>query len=303
MNEAQHAVSDKGNQKTWAGVTIGTSRMHRWLIAVLRHTDVRIWYVFAAIFVVPPCIVFRPGGRHIYRFFRQRFNYSPLKAAWKTYANHCLFSQVVIDRFAMYAGKHFRTEMDGYEHYKKLTAGSAAFVQLSAHIGNYELAGYTLTADTKPFNALVFAGEKATVMTNRDRLFHHSNIRMIAVKSDMSHIFEIERVLQNGETVSMPADRMLGSKKSLRLPFLGKEAAFPQGPFSVAAMHSLDVLTVNVMKTAPLRYKIIIRPLDYDKAAPRKAQISQLAKAYVAELERIVRRYPTQWYNYFDFWA
>jgi len=303
MNNAQRTASGAPSEKAWTGTTIGTSRMHRWLIAVLRHTDVRIWYVFAAVFVVPPCVIFRAGGRHAYRFFRARMGCGRLQAVWKTYVNHCRFSEVIIDRFAMYAGKHFTTDVEGYDHYKRLAAREEGFVQLSAHVGNYELAGYTLTADTKPFNALVFAGEKASVMTNRDRLFHHTNIHMIAVKSDMSHIFEIDRVLQNGETVSMPADRMLGSKKSVRLPFLGKVAAFPQGPFSVAAMRGLDVLAVNVMKISWRHYTIYVTPLSYDKTAARREQLSQLATAYVAELERIVRRYPTQWYNYYDFWV
>ena len=36
--------------------------------------------------------------------------------------------------------------------------------------------------------------------------------------------------------------------------------------------------------------------------ATRQEQINQIASGYVKELERVVRLYPTQWYNYFDFW-
>ena len=56
------------------------------------------------------------------------------------------------------------------------------------------------------------------------------------------------------------------------------------------------------MKIAANRYKIVVTPLPYDKQAPRKEQIDELAEGYVRELERIIRLYPTQWYNYFDFW-
>ena len=48
--------------------------------------------------------------------------------------------------------------------------------------------------------------------------------------------------------------------------------------------------------------EIVVTPLPYDKQAPRKEQIDELAEGYVRELERIIRLYPTQWYNYFDFW-
>ena len=67
-------------------------------------------------------------------------------------------------------------------------------------------------------------------------------------------------------------------------------------------MRGLDVLAVNVMKDSLLGYKIYVTPLAYDKEASRQEQIRQLSSAYVAELEKRVRQYPTQWYNYFEFW-
>ena len=148
----------------------------------------------------------------------------------------------------------------------------------------------------------MFDKEKATVMENRGRLFSVTNIRMIAVKHDMSHLFTINEALADGETVSMPADRMLGSTKGVTLNFMGKEAVFPLGPFSVATMRGLNVLAVNVMKTGTKRYKIYVTPLRYDKGKPRAEQTMQLARAYADELERMLRLYPEQWYNYFSFW-
>ena len=39
-------------KQEWAGTTYGNGLMHRWLIASLRIMDVRLQYVFAAIFIV-----------------------------------------------------------------------------------------------------------------------------------------------------------------------------------------------------------------------------------------------------------
>jgi predicted LPLAT superfamily acyltransferase len=74
------------------------------------------------------------------------------------------------------------------------------------------------------------------------------------------------------------------------------------GPFQVVVLRGVEALTVHVMKESSKKYKIYVTPLSYDKQAPHKEQIQQLAEAYVAELERIVKLYPAQWYNYFDFW-
>ena len=68
-------------------------------------------------------------------------------------------------------------------------------------------------------------------------------------------------------------------------------------------MRGLPVLAVNVMKQSSTQYVIYVKPLDYDKQAPRKTQIEQLARGYATELERMLHLYPIQWYNYFDYWT
>jgi predicted LPLAT superfamily acyltransferase len=133
-------------------------------------------------------------------------------------------------------------------------------------------------------------------------MFVKTNIRMITLKSDMSHLFEIDQALCNGDIVSFPTDRFMGQAKCVECDFLGKPAKFPQGPFSVATMRGLDVLGVNVMKRGWKGYTIYVTPLQYDKTAPRREQIKQLSDSYVKELEKRVRQYPTQWYNFFEFW-
>jgi len=289
-------------EQKWAGTTYGNGWMHEWLIRILRIIDIRLLYGFVAVFVIPVCLIKNPSCGIAYRYFRQRIGYGPLKAAWKTYVNHCLFGQVVVDKFAMYAGKHFDVEAVGMDNINRLNDLPEGYIQLSSHIGNYEIAGYTLTAEKKPFNALVFAGEKESVMDNRNKMFGDTKIRMIPLKADMSHLFAIDNALTNGEIVSMPADRINGSPKYVEHEFLGGVARFPQGPFSVATMRGLDVLAVNVMKKSLTKYKLIVTPLTYDKEAKRKEQIEQLSKAYVDVLEKTVREYPDQWYNYFEFW-
>ena len=290
-------------EQEWAGTTYGNAWMHKWLIRMLRHIDVRILYLFVAIFVIPVCLVLNPSRGIAYRYFRHRIGYGRLKSAWKTYVNHCLFGQVVVDKFAMYAGKKFDVEVENYNEFlERASRKEEGFVQLSAHVGNYEIAGYTLVCQNKRLNALVFAGEKASVMQNRSKMFADTNINMIAIQPDMSHLFEIDKALADGEIVSMPADRINGSQKCIEHDFLGAKAKFPLGPFSVATMRGLDVLAVNVMKDSLTSYKIYVTPLAYDKEASRQEQIRQLSSAYVAELEKRVRQYPTQWYNYFEFW-
>lgn len=289
-------------ERQWAGTTYGNGRMHKWLISSLRILDNRLLYLFAYIFVVPVCLVLNPSRKTAYHYFRHIHQYGRLKAAWATYVNHCRFSEVVIDKFAMYAGKTFEVEVEGLDKFNALAAQEEGFLHLSSHIGNYEIAGYSLVSEKKTIHAVVYAGEKASVMENRNNMFVKTNIRMILMKPDMSHLFEIDNAICQGDIISFPTDRNHGSARSIEHLFLGATAHFPQGPFTVATMRGVNVLAVNVMKEGWTKYHIYVTPLPYDKASPRKEQIRQLADGYVAELEKRLRQYPTQWYNFYEFW-
>lgn len=288
--------------KAWAGTTYGSGWMHRHLIQLLRWVDVRILYVFAYLFVVPVCLILNESRRTAYHYFHKLLGVNSLRSIWLTYINHCRFAEVVIDKFAMYAGRRFQVEIEGSEAFNALAAGDEGSVLLSSHIGNYEIAGYSLVSERKTINAVVYAGEKASVMSNRSRMFDKTNIRMILIRRDMGHLFEIDAALASGEIVSFPTDRIHGSAKVIAHSFLGRTAVFPQGPFSVATMRGLNVLAINVMKEGWTRYRLFVTPLNYNRTAPRKQQIAQLSDAYVKELELRLRQYPTQWYNFFDFW-
>ena len=279
--------------------------MHRTLIGSLRWLDVRLIYVFTSIFIIPVCLLLNLNHSRTtaYRYFRQRLGYGCLRASWYTYVNHCLFAQVVVDRFSVFAGKRFKLDIDGYEYFQQLELETKGFVILSSHIGCYEVAGYSLISKSKRFNALVFGGEKATVMKGRQEALSEHNIRMIPVREDMSHLFIVNEVLSNNEIMSMPADRIVGSAKVVKVNFFVETASLPAGPFSVATMNGLDALAVNVMKISAKRYKVYVTRLSYDTQAPRKQQMQQLANCYVEELERRVRQYPSQWFNFYDFWS
>ena len=288
--------------RQWAGTTYGNDWMHRWLVRLLRVVPLGLMYWFVAIVIMPVTFAVNPNRKYIYTFYRRRLGKGRLGAAWMAYRNFCMFAQVVIDKFAIYAGRHFDIEVEGFEHYKRLATRKEGFIQLAAHVGNYEIAGFTLKAK-KRINALVYYGEKESVMRSRGVVFDQMNIGMIPIGQGIDYVFEIASALSRGEIVSIVADRALDtSSKTVSVKLFDKDARLPVGPFSIAAAQGLDVLMIMVMKTKRKKYKIYVTPLDFDKSARRAERQEQIALLYSRELERRVREYPLQWYNYFDFW-
>lgn len=286
----------------WSGRTDGTPFMQKALIVLFKVVPLEVIYGVMAV-VVPFYMLFNHKGyMAMYHFFRRRLGKGALAAVWHVYLNHFAFGQVVLDRFATYAGKRFHITIDGNENFLRLNEEERGFMMLSSHVGNYEQAGYALVSNRKQFYALVYAGESATVMKERGKQFVGSNIHMIPVKADMSHLFIINKALDEGNIVSMPADRCFGSGKSVECMFFGAQAQFPLGPFATAVQKEVPALAVVVMKEGRRRYTAYVRPLTADNALPRRERMAALALSFASTLEEIVRRHPHQWYNYYEFW-
>ncbi|MBR1539461.1 MAG: lysophospholipid acyltransferase family protein [Bacteroidales bacterium] len=292
------------DHNNWHGTTDGTPWMQRTLLRLFRFLPLWLVYGVTAL-VIPFYLVFdRRGYRASYAFYRRRLGRGPLRSFLDVYANELSLGKVVMDRFALYAGRKFDMQVEDMPVFERLSAGEAGFVQVSSHVGNYEMAGYTLRTDRKRMFALVFAGETETVMTQRAARFSGSNIEMVPIADDMSHLFTLNSALLDGAIVSMPGDRIFGSQKSFRCEFFGAPAQFPAGPFLLAAQRSVPMLSVFVMKEGLRRYRAYIRPLGegLDAGLPARSRAEALAAGFARELEAVVRRYPHQWFNFYDFW-
>lgn len=286
----------------WRGRTDGLPWMIRSLVVVMKVLDRRAIYLVMAL-IVPFYMIFNHKGyKSIYRFFRDRFSFGPLKSFLKVYANHFRFGQVIIDRYAAYAGKKFKFEFDGNELFLAMLEEPSGFVQLSSHIGNYEMVGYSQTSPSKRINGLFYGGESEVMMDFRRRILSMHNVGLIEVDGSMSHIFQMNAALDRGEIVSMTGDRMLGSSKALRCTFMGAEANFPMGPFALAVQKDVPIVAVFSMRDKWGTYKVYVRKITADAGLPARASMQNMAQKFAAELELMVRHYPTQWFNYYDFW-
>ncbi len=276
------------------------------MLGFFRVFDVRVGYFFMA-FAIPFYLIFhRNATRAMYHYFHLRLGQNRLKSALSTVRNHYLFGQMMLDRFSLYAGrgKAFKVEVVNQNAFTQAMERPEGFVQAGSHVGNFEMGGYLMHQDKKIITSVIFGGEEAVVQMNRYKILQNNNIELIPVKEDLSHLFAIKAALDHGNVVSMPCDRLFGSNKSVRLPFLGAPADFPLGGFMLAAQTEVDMIAIFVMKDKKLHYTIHVCPLTVDRGLyPNNREIAKaLAAAYAVQLERIIQAYPLQWFNFYDFW-
>ena len=254
--------------------------------------------------VIPFYMLFdRRGYQASYRFFRDRIGRGRIHSFLSVYANEFRMGQIVVDRFAFYAGRSFKMEGNEMPVFDRLAQAEPGFVQLGSHTGNFELVGYQLRS-IKKMGVLVFSGETDTVMQQRAAVFSRSNIEMVPVSDDMSHLFRLNEILRDGGIVSMPGDRLFGSQKRFSCPFFGDPAPFPAGPFMLAAQRTVPIVAVFVMKEGVRRYHVFVRQIGekLDEALPSRVRAQAMAQEFAVCLEGVVRQYPTQWFNFYDFW-
>lgn len=284
------------DHKSWAGKTDGTPWMQRTLIFLLRYIPVEVFYVVVGL-VIPFYIIFSHRGRRAsWNLFRKRLECSFWESVWSVYLNEFMLGLVVIDRFASFAGVRFEMDTMYYDldHFNDVASRDEGFVQIISHMGNPEMAGY-MYHTSKPMNVLVFPGETQSMMEGRARMFGSSNIRMVRVSEDLSHLFDLSSALDNGEIVTMPADRPYGSSKTARITFLGSPAEFPVGPFKLAQARGVKMYMLFVFKTGRRKYFTWFLNVHGDTVEKRMNH-------YTGQLEAMLRAYPHQWFNFYDFW-
>ena len=294
-------MSESG-ERQWQGTTDGTSWMHRSLIGMMKVVPLWFFYLLMSL-AIPFYMIFNHKGYiSNYHYFRRRQSFGPLESFLHVLACHWMFGTVIMDRFASYSGKKFKVEVPQMPMYEALCAQEKGFVQLSSHIGNDELAGYELKPPKK-MNALVFGGEGEALTENRERILGGNNVRLVSISEDMSHLVILNNALADGEIVNIHGDRVFGSNRTVRCVVLGAEAELPLGPFLLASMRSVPAVSVFVMKAGLRKYRVhLFRPDEGLEGLDVRERAEAMAKAYAGAITEILKLYPDQWFNFYEFW-
>ena len=285
----------------WDGKSKGSVLGYQIFVFCIKHLGVRTAY-FMLYFVAAYYFLFlKKSNRVIFYYFHKRLGYSTLKAKKMVYKSYFTFGTTLIDKTAIAAGMRdkFTYEFDGIENLKKLLAEKKGGVLISAHIGNFEINEYffnDIDIDLQ-INVVTSDNEHQAIKEYLNKVSQKTNAKFIIVKEDMSHIFEINTALTNNELICFTGDRYMEGTKSLTENFFGEEAKFPAGPFMIASRLKVPVVFVYVMKEPNLHYHLYARVAEV-----KHRDAPELLRTYIKSVESMLKIYPLQWFNYFDFW-
>ena len=285
----------------WEGKSRGTVLGYKIFIFLIKNIGVRSAYgllYFVAFYYV---IFARESSSAIYKYFRKRLKYSRSKSVLSIYRSYFTFGKTIIDKVAISSGlrDQFTYEFDGVETILELLDKQQGGILISAHVGNFEIAEFFFQdIDTRSqINLVTTDAERQNIKEYMEKVTVRSNIKFILVGDDVSHIFEINNALSEGELVVFTGDRYMAGTKTMTETLLGAQAHFPAGPFLLASRMNVPVLFVYVMKETNKHYHLYSRKAEFIN---KDAQ--GLLKEYTKSVEWMIKKYPLQWFNYFNFW-
>jgi len=180
-------------------------------------------------------------------------------------------------------------------------AGGRGLMVWTAHVANTEFASRLLELHGRPVNvARVLEPGNPAEAQLRD-LMLNERLRVVDMSDPLATV-QLLHALRAGEIVAMQGDRVFGGG-GISVPFFGRPTRFPVGPFHLAHAAGVPVLPGIVVRTGWLRYRMVIGPpLLLDTSEPSETAVPRALAQAVSFLEAHLRRWHSQWLNFYDFW-
>lgn len=285
---------------TWSGKSRGGGLGYRIFLFLIKHAGLRVSYTVLA-FVAMYFIPFAPKATAaIWDFYRRRLGKGMLASAFLIYRHYYTFGQTLIDKMAIAGGLEEKYTF-GFENYREgfteIMQSGSGMVMIGAHIGSWEAAASSFAEYADRLDIVMYDAEYASIKKVLDSGMRR-DYKVIAVNGDMfDTVISIKKALDGGEAVCFQGDRYLEGEQTCSHGFMGGNALFPRGPFMIAARMRKPVVFYFAMREKGRKYRF-----HFIRCAEGLTE-KEILDRYVGCLEGFVRRYPSQWFNFYRFWS
>ena len=257
-------------------------------------------------------VLFAPAARRASARYLARVHGRP--ARWReVYAHVYCFAATILDRvyFLRRETGWLQLTLRGQDMIDNILAeGQGAFL-VGAHVGSFE--ALRASGHDRPDLriAMVMYPDNARKINAALAAIAPDAVPDIIALGRPQAMLQIRERLAEGALVGMLGDRTLHAESSrgqpVRLPFLGDEVEFSDGPFRLAELLRQRIVFMVGLYLGGPRYEVRLEPLaDFRErpvdAADREARIRAALADYVRRLESLCREQPSNWFNFHDFW-
>jgi len=145
---------------SWEGKSKATPLGYRIFVGILKTFGLQPAYGLLRI-VAFYYLFFSPGSsKALYQYFRHRLGFKRGKTFRFMYRNYFRFGQTLLDKIAVQAGMNvpFSYDFEGEVFLRDMVTAGKGGLLLSAHIGNWEIAGHWLKLLNTTINWVRYGG-------------------------------------------------------------------------------------------------------------------------------------------------
>lgn len=288
---------------TWQGRSKGTPLGYRIFVALLKAGGLKPAYALLHFVTLYYRLFVKSATAPLQYLYRQRMGFDKRTTSRYIKRNIIIFGQTLIDKIAVLAGMETPLTFahEGVDHIEQLVKDGKGGVLVSAHLGNWEVAGHLLKRVEAPINIVMYDGEGEQMKAYMEQFDSKRSFNIIYIREDQSHIYEMSAALNRNELICLHADRYRPGNRTMEHEFLGENALFPAGPFILASKLKAPVCFVFAFKETNFHYHFYAYPGKVYEGRGTTG-MERMLDDYVALLENMLKQYPEQWFNYFDFW-
>lgn len=265
-----------------------------------------------AVFLLRPvifCYVLFSGKIHRItgHYLKHRF---PGVSKWKywlyTYKSMFSFGHVLVDRGWLGANQdaRFEGELLGYDTIVDLINKKKGVVLLTAHVGNWQSSFAHLEGLPVKVHALMRYEQEAASKHYFDIKKGVKPFEIIDAEGPFGGMIDASAALSRGEVVTIMGDRLIKGSSS-EVEFLGEKVRLPDAAYMLAATANAPVVVLLTAKTGEKKYQVKVwghfYP-EYKNRDERAEMLQKCARQYIQLLEKYLKKYPFQWYNFYNFW-
>ena len=193
----------------------------------------------------------------------------------------------------------FEEQEDYFALVQRRMAEGRGVIAFTGHVGSWELAGAYLAARGIPIDAV--ARRMNNTLFDAYLNQARTDVGMTVVYDDEA-VRRIPRAMKQGRLVGLVADQGVMGLASTFVPFFGRPAKTPRGPAVFALRYKVPILFISALLQPSGKYRLFVEEIPAVDTGDRDADVDATVARFTASLERMVRRYPEQYFWHHRRW-
>ncbi len=225
-----------------------------------------------------------------------------LQYSYKLYCKHLfVFAITFVDRFVSRMDPSKYQFQDRWTHTDKSFFNTGGIMVFS-HVGGWAMSSNSIKTD-KNIHIVKSEAIKSDIAQIEKNLKTQNRYNTIDIKDgNISNMITISNALLDGDIVVMMADRPHNDKQKEKHKFFGVDAYWNKAPFEIAYKLKKSLVVYFVVYIKKQNYKMIRQSITYDYELQKDEAISDAIRQYIKIYEKTIKKYPTNWLNFYNFW-